>query len=273
MTETDWTVHQRTRSLMAECRVPGVVLDVEVLSDVASEVAHRLSEVVVDPTPDGQVTSLGTFYLLGTRQIEAESLGALDVVDRNRLIIVVAAERHPANAAPGEFLGTNGLVVFELDCARSRVRITDNPDLTSPIPVNFLDDLLEFAVTYLTDHGRRRVPWGRALQLLPWLVPIAAVASWIWLAILVPLPTPAHALFLIGALTVFVVAQRWTKESHWYRLQSVRVPGLRIREESRAKTQAGRANRKRDLIVIVITFVSTTAGALLVWYLTEAQAP
>jgi hypothetical protein len=129
------------------------------------------------------------------------------------------------------------------------------PQLTIPVVAALLKD------------GTPLVPWRQHAPHLVMLPVLLMVGCWIALLRSYEFLPPAVLLGWTALLSVGVGAV--AIDRYLAKQVAGQVPGVRIREESRAKTASRRADSKRDLKVIVLTAVFTILGGVILAILTN----
>lgn len=217
-----------------------LLLDVETLIDLRDEIQGVLaSQVNMDPTRPVRVEFQ---TLRGT--VAPEDLAGLHVADKKQL---------QANYTYWDQVSPDG------SQREQHIYIhSDNAGL------NFTDErhaeqISRVVVDFLYRHGTQEINWARVRRASPLAFPAIALIAYVWLALTTSLPVAAHILILAlvgSAIVASVMLMRFIRE------RSVLYYRYRYRGESRAQTEARRADERKNIKVAVITAVLTIIGGI-----------
>lgn len=196
--------------------------------------------------PDGPKTTAGGYEPTKTRAI---------LLDVEVLGDILASNSDPTT--------TRQSVSLTVDSERGTVTTDPWGDVPAALVGN---ELRRMNVERLQLAGRPRVSWPHVRLLFAWAVPFVAAALWVWLALLAPMPLPAHLLaagvMATGAYLVF----RWSKAARVAADRATRA--FRYRAFSRETTWRLRADRRADLRIALLSIAGTLAAAVVTAYLT-----
>lgn len=238
--------------------IRGLVLDIETLPELASEVHHWIENHTTQLREREQVIEYFRKYEYTGRTVDVEEIPKLHDVDRNALAVETGATFASVSQVVGSanFAPAGGITVF-FRSDRSSINITGSQvDLP-------LADLHTTVVEFLYRKGVQRVDWRRVFALVRFVPAVAALVSWLWLALTVTLPLAVHVFMLAVVVTLVIVGVQWYRDA----MRRVKYTPVRTiyRGESREKTWARRADRRRDIRVAVLGVLGGLALAFIIW--------
>jgi hypothetical protein len=183
------------------------------------------------------------------RYVSYQELDTLSAADRARISMTIRA------------LGPNG----ETDAGIEVVlRAREEGTIWGRIIDEATTDAVRKAIAQkILDTRRPRLNWYRLAPAAPYVPGIVLLASWITLEVTMRLALAAHiagwtVIGVVWVIAVYAQAQLRKGTAH-------RTPGLRFLEQTRAQTQASRADRHATLknaIIIAPISIFVTVGGL-----------
>ncbi|MFS4506912.1 hypothetical protein ACMA46_11800 [Clavibacter sp. Sh2141] len=257
-------IYGPTVTLTSEGRLRGAVVVRSVLIDLeglleAVAVAHL-------PGYTRKVSYTTRGHAIGlkreSRRLLESDLAGLGPTDRQNLSVLVELEQRKADGEVANF--TIVEITFRVGQATTVRAVTHVTRSAGPQPMQVL--ALPVARALIKD-GTPIVPWRQHAPHLVMLPVLLMVACWAALLGSYKLLPPA---VLLGWTALFSVGVGAVAIDRYLRARvASRVPGVRIREESRAQTASRRAESKRDLKVIVLTAAATILGGVILAILTN----
>lgn len=218
--------------------------------DTVREIAKTLSQEF----PKGVITYQVVDAELGLdREIQAADLDTLSAADLQRLRID-ARNARSQNAA---YYGP----IVNVSLARSGSWVNSS----DPNNAEVADRVGTRVRQIIADSGRpmlrrRRVNW-RAVVF--WLPSALVLASWLWLELTTALPFPAHVLgWLLVLVSVWATIPRYERARDRRGFFAPHPNGHLVLSETRRETAARRADRRRDLRVVIWTALATLVVTL-----------
>lgn len=227
-------------------------VDMDTVRDITTMAKKRFDDLHIDGPPAEVTYQVGGIphFDEGSRVPEAD-LDQLSSHDRNTLVISVVrthAEMHLS------------FLVTAYSALSSRVGVEGLEWVGDDLRAKIQEKILNDGVPIWRPH--------LLLNVLPLVVGGIFVALWLWLSLSTELPLPA---ILLGWLiTVCAVAAAFWASARLRKLGLMKVVRHRIRDESRSKTYARRADEKRDAKVLIMTAIVALPSGFFLAILTNA---
>jgi hypothetical protein len=196
------------------------------------------------------------------RRLLESDLAGLGPTDRQNLRVLVELERRQVDGEVTDYTSVD--IQFQVSKATTVTALRHVTRSATPHPMQIL--ALPVAQALLKD-GTPIVPWRQHAPHLVMLPVVLMVACWVALLGSYKFLPPAVLLGWTALLSVGVGAV--AIDRYLRKRVADQVSGVRIREESRAKTASRRADSKRDLKVIVLTAAATILGGVILAILTN----
>lgn len=246
---------QRDARGLQDARLRSLVLDVEVLGDIARRAQHRAEAAEGSVFTSKPSTKIA--YLMDGESFTREEAFALDPLDRDRLMLTIELV---GDLADGHRQGVSMMV-----------RAADATVAASPwgdAPLGKLaEQIQKETVERLNSVGRPILSRRHLLAATPCAIIPLMLGLWLWLAFTVDLVLPAHLLLAAG---IGIASVACALLAHRLRVAADLAyrPSFRFRPYSRERLWRERATRRANLVVVGWTVLGSAVVALFSAYAT-----